>query len=111
MSNPPFNDSDTAKRGSAFLQSEAIRQVVSEANENIVALPGQLFYSTQILGCLWFYWNQATLARIWGEEAPCPVGEPPSMIWVKSSLWKVPTSKARLCRGTRQVWQVARRLA
>ena len=119
---PPFNDSDTALRDSAFLQSEATMQVVSEARDNfrkdddvrwqfgvppkgnanfawvqhfihhlapqgmagfvlangsmssnqsgegdirralieadlvdcMVALPGQLFYSTQIPVCLWF---------------------------------------------------------
>ncbi|WP_395718835.1 N-6 DNA methylase [Prosthecobacter sp.] len=45
---------DTALRDSAFTQSEAIPQVVSEAKDNMVALPGQLFYSTQIPVCLWF---------------------------------------------------------
>jgi hypothetical protein len=54
MSNPPFNDSDTALRDGAFLQSEATPQVVSEAKNNIVALPGQLFYSPQTPVCLWF---------------------------------------------------------
>ena len=122
LANPPFNDSDTALRDSAFLQSEATMQVVSEAKDNfrkdddvrwqfgvppkgnanfawvqhfihhlapqgmagfvlangsmssnqsgegdirralieadlvdcMVALPGQLFYSTQIPVCLWF---------------------------------------------------------
>ena len=77
----------TALRDSAFLQSEASPQVVSEAKDNMagfvltngsmssnqsgegdirralieadlvdcmVALPGQLFYSTQIPVCLWF---------------------------------------------------------
>ena len=34
LANPPFNDSDTALRGSAFLQSEAKMQVVSEAKDN-----------------------------------------------------------------------------
>jgi len=34
LANPPFNDSDTALRGSAFLQSEASPQVVSEAKDN-----------------------------------------------------------------------------
>jgi len=34
LANPPFNDSDTALRGSAFLQSEAKPQVVSEAKDN-----------------------------------------------------------------------------
>ena len=51
---PLFNDSDTALRGSAFLQSEAKPQVLSAAKNNMVALPGQLFYSTQIPVCLWF---------------------------------------------------------
>jgi len=32
--NPPFNDSDTALRGSAFPQNESILQVVSEAMDN-----------------------------------------------------------------------------
>ena len=45
---------DTALRDSAFLQSEAIPQVVGEAKDNMLALPGQLFYSTQIPVCLWF---------------------------------------------------------
>jgi hypothetical protein len=31
---PPFNDSDTAPRSSAFFQSEAKPQVVSEAKNN-----------------------------------------------------------------------------
>ena len=39
---PLFNDSDTALRGSAFLQSEAKPQVLSKAKDNMVALPGQL---------------------------------------------------------------------
>jgi hypothetical protein len=34
LANPPFNDSDTALRDSAFLQSEAKPQVVSEAKDN-----------------------------------------------------------------------------
>jgi hypothetical protein len=33
MSNPPFNDSDTALRDGAFLQSEAKPQVASEAKD------------------------------------------------------------------------------
>lgn len=45
---------DTALRDSAFGKSETIPQVVSEAKDNMVALPGQLFYSTQIPVCLWF---------------------------------------------------------
>ena len=45
---------DTALRGSAFQLGEASPQVVSEAKNNMVALPGQLFYSTQIPVCLWF---------------------------------------------------------
>ncbi|MEN8856396.1 MAG: N-6 DNA methylase, partial [Akkermansiaceae bacterium] len=45
---------DTAPRESASLQSEAIPQVVSEAKDNMIALPGQLFYTTQIPVCLWF---------------------------------------------------------
>jgi hypothetical protein len=44
---------DTALRDSAFLQSEAIPQVVSAAKDNMVALPSQLFYSTQRP----FIWN------------------------------------------------------
>jgi hypothetical protein len=35
---------DTALRDSALSQSEAIPQVVSEAKDNMVALPGQLFH-------------------------------------------------------------------
>ncbi|OYU42767.1 MAG: hypothetical protein CFE44_22160 [Burkholderiales bacterium PBB4] len=34
LANPPFNDSDTALRDSAFLQSEAKPQVVSKAKDN-----------------------------------------------------------------------------
>jgi hypothetical protein len=39
---------DTALRDSAFSKSEATPQVLSKAKNNMVALPGQLFYSTQI---------------------------------------------------------------
>jgi hypothetical protein len=69
--NPPFNDSATALRACAFPRSGATMQLVSAAKDhfrkdddgrwqpsgaknNIVALPGQLFYSTQIPVCLWF---------------------------------------------------------
>jgi hypothetical protein len=45
---------DTALRDSAFHQSKSTPQVLSEAKSNMVALPGQLFYSTQIPVCLWF---------------------------------------------------------
>ena len=38
---------DTALRDSAFAQSEATPQVLSKAKNNMVALPGQLFYSTR----------------------------------------------------------------
>ena len=38
MSTPPFNDSDTALRDGAFLQSEATPQVVSEAKDNMAAI-------------------------------------------------------------------------
>lgn len=34
MSNPPFDDSDTALRDGSFLQREAKMQVVSEAKDN-----------------------------------------------------------------------------
>ena len=34
LANPPFNDSDTAMRDSASLQSEAKMQIVSEAKDN-----------------------------------------------------------------------------
>ena len=34
LANPPFNDSDTAMRDGAFLQSEAKMQVVSEATDS-----------------------------------------------------------------------------
>ena len=135
LANPPFNDSDTALRDSAFLQSEAKKQVVSEAKDNfrkdddvrwqfgvppngnanfawvqhfihhlaptgfagfvlangsmssnqsgegdirralieadlvdcMVALPGQLFYSTQIPVCLWFLTKDKS-----GKSAPSP---------------------------------------
>lgn len=45
---------DTALRDSAFPQSKAIPQVVSEAKDNMIVLPGQLFYTTTITVCLWF---------------------------------------------------------
>ena len=45
---------DTAVRDSALQQSEASPQVLSKAKNNMVALLGQLFYSTQIPVCLWF---------------------------------------------------------
>ena len=45
---------DIALRDSAFPQSEATSQVLSKAKNNMVALPGQLFYSTQIPVCFWF---------------------------------------------------------
>lgn len=45
---------DTALRDSAFPQSEATPQVLSKAKNNMVALPGQLFISTQIPVYLWF---------------------------------------------------------
>ena len=48
---------DTAVRDSAILQREATPQVLSKAKNNMVALPGQLFYSTQIPVCLWFFWK------------------------------------------------------
>ena len=44
---------DTAMRDSAFGKCEAIPQVVSAEKDNMVALPGQFFYSTQIPVCLW----------------------------------------------------------
>lgn len=49
---------DTAQRQSASSQSEAIPQVLSEAKNNMVALPGQLFYRTQFPICLWFLWKK-----------------------------------------------------
>ena len=45
---------DTAPRENAISEGEAIPQVVSEAKDNMIALPGQLFYTTQIPVCLWF---------------------------------------------------------
>lgn len=38
LANPPFNDSDTALSGSAFFQSEANPQVMSEANDNTAGI-------------------------------------------------------------------------
>ena len=43
---------DTAMRDSAFPQSEAMQQVLSVAKNNMLALPGQLFYSTQPIEAL-----------------------------------------------------------
>jgi hypothetical protein len=71
LANPPFNDSDTALRACAFPRSGATMQLVSAAKDhfrkdddvrwqpsgakdNMVALPGQLFYSKQIPVCFWF---------------------------------------------------------
>lgn len=48
LANPSLIDSDTPLRDSAFAQSKAALQALSEANNNTVARPGQLFYSTQI---------------------------------------------------------------
>jgi hypothetical protein len=45
---------DTALRDSAFPQCKAAPQVLSAAKNIMVALLGQLFYSTQIPVCLWF---------------------------------------------------------
>lgn len=58
---------DTASRDSAFIRSEATPQVLlrsreaNEAQNNMVALPGQLFYSTQIPAYLWFSGKNNTL--------------------------------------------------
>ncbi len=52
---------DTARRDSAFPQIEATAQVLSKAKNNMVALPGQLFYSTQIPVCLCFGGKNNTL--------------------------------------------------
>jgi type I restriction enzyme M protein len=107
LANPPFNDSDTALRASAFLQTGGTLQVMAERQDNfrkdedvrwqpsvarsasskpeaklhglrrqrdirralivaelvdcMVALFAQLFYSTQIPGCLWFCGKNNTL--------------------------------------------------
>jgi hypothetical protein len=45
---------NTALRDSAFPQSKATPQVLSAAKNNMVALPGQFLYSTQIPVYLWF---------------------------------------------------------
>jgi hypothetical protein len=45
---------DTACANSACLQSEATPQLLSEAKNIMVALPGQLSYNTPIAACLWF---------------------------------------------------------
>lgn len=75
----------TALRDSAFAKGEAILQVVllsreaNKAKNNMVALPGQLFYSTQIPVCLWSGGKSNTLdlandARLFdGEEELCLV--------------------------------------
>jgi len=52
---------DTAIRDSSSPQSEAKMQVLSAAKNNMVALPGQPFYSTQIPVCLWFDGKSNTL--------------------------------------------------
>ena len=45
---------DTDLLDSSLFQSEAISQVVSQAKEDMVALPGPPLYSTQLPACLWF---------------------------------------------------------
>lgn len=52
---------DTARCDSSFPQSEATPQVLSGAKNNMVALPGKLFYSTQIPVCLLFSGKNNTL--------------------------------------------------
>ena len=42
----------TALRGSAFPETEVSPQVASAAKNNMVGLPGQLFYGNQIPVCL-----------------------------------------------------------
>ncbi len=68
---------DTALRDSAFDKSEAIPQVVSEAKDNMVALPGQLFYSTPIPVCLWFISRDKSGGKPSTRPAdhPLPLGE------------------------------------
>ena len=44
----------TALRCSANIKPKGTPRVVSEAKDNMVALPGQIFYSTRIPVCLWF---------------------------------------------------------
>ncbi len=46
---------DTALRDAAFSQMGVNSQVLSVAKDNMVAFPGQLFYSTKIPVCLWFF--------------------------------------------------------
>jgi hypothetical protein len=63
----------TAVRDSAFPQRETTPQVLSKAKNNMVAFPGQLFYSTQIPICLWFNGKNNTLhsannVRLFGCE-------------------------------------------
>ena len=41
-------------RGGELFQSDAKPQVVGASKENLMALSGQPFYSTQIPVCLWF---------------------------------------------------------
>jgi hypothetical protein len=72
LANPPFNHSDAVLRACAFPRSGATMQLVSAAKDhfrkdddvrwqpsgaknNMVALTGQLFYSTRIPVCFWFY--------------------------------------------------------
>jgi len=60
LANPPFNDSDTALRACAFLQSEATMQVVSEAKDN--------FRKDDDVR---WQWSGAT----WTTRQGCPEGE------------------------------------
>ena len=58
-----------AWRGSANFSSEGKPQVVSETKDNMVALPGQLFYSTQIPVCIWFRTKYTNHTRSRGRLA------------------------------------------
>lgn len=57
--NPPFNDSDTALRGSAFHERKAKLQVVSEAKDNFRKADN-----------VRWQWSRAT----WTTRQGCPVG-------------------------------------
>jgi hypothetical protein len=63
---------DTTMRESALRQSEATPQILSAAKNKMLALPGQLFYSTQIPVCLWFI----SCDKSGGQPSTRPAGHP-----------------------------------
>ena len=61
-----------AQRDSANLLPEGKPQVVSEAKDNMVALPSQLFYSTPIKVCLWFLAKNKSARKVKRGDGEIP---------------------------------------